>query len=87
MIETTTGAFTVVNIAQPVAAYFWNGHPLKHVTALAAMRKPNGDRRVVITVIDPARVLPALDLTEQAALNDIYNQMSAAGIIVQRARH
>jgi hypothetical protein len=87
MIETITGSLTIIDINEANASFFWNGLQLHHVTAAAAIRKPNGDRRVSLTVIDPAHVTPALDPAEQALLNDVYNAMTATGIIIQRARH
>lgn len=84
MLASSTGLFTTVDLNNASASYYWRGEKLVSVISCLAINSGN-QRRLSLRVVDPARVLPALDAAERDRLNGIYAEMQAANIIIFKA--
>jgi len=83
-IASDDGALTFIDLNLPTASYYWRGLQLSHVLSVMVFAKPPAPRRIAIRVTDPASVVPALSPEQQASLNAIYAEMSAAGIVLMK---
>lgn len=80
MLSSSSGKLTIVDLNTQEASYFWRGEKLNVFSCLAI--HSGKQLRISLRVIDPARVVPALDATERARLNAVYDEMQAANIII-----
>ena len=85
MLASSVGMFTTVDLNSAAASYFWRGEKLRHVVSCLAIHSGK-HRRLSLRVVDPARVLPALDAAEQSRLNGVYADMQTADIIILKAQ-
>jgi len=85
MLASSVGMFTTVDLNNAAASYFWRGEKLRHVISCLAIHSGK-QRRLSLRVVDPARVLPALDAAERSRLNGIYTEMQAAEIIILKSQ-
>ena len=85
MIEQASGSLTAVNLNQDPPQYFWNGERLAHVTGFVASVRDNNSN-LVLRVIDPKRVTPALPPAEIERLEALYEAMEASNIDIKKVK-
>lgn len=80
MLESSIGALTIVDINLPTMQAFWKGHRIENILSITSMFNPPALQKVIIRVISPAKIIPAISDAAQIALTDIYDEMRLANI-------
>lgn len=84
MLQSATGSLTIVDTNTDEPKLFWKGKFLEWVLSSATTNTRRGASRVTVRVVKPSKVSPELEETEQLRLTELYDEMTAAGIVVHK---